>query len=147
MALTLDTDIIIKAPPSRVWEVLTDLEAYPEWNPFVRSIEGDLAQGARLRVVLQPQGGKPMTFKPRIVALRPERELRWLGRLLVPGIFDGEHMFKLKPVEEGEATLFTHREDFGGFLASTLLARVGRATLAGFEAMNDALKERVEARA
>jgi hypothetical protein len=30
-------------------------------------------------------------FKPKVLSVRPERELRWLGRLFVRGVFDGEH--------------------------------------------------------
>ena len=36
----------IEAPVPDVWMVLTDFASYPEWNPFMRSIKGDLAEGA-----------------------------------------------------------------------------------------------------
>jgi hypothetical protein len=89
----IETRIEILAPPARVWSVLTDFAEMTTWNPFITSISGDLRPGAPLQVHIAPPGQKGMRFKPRIVTVRSERELRWLGRLLLPGIFDGEHYF------------------------------------------------------
>jgi uncharacterized protein YndB with AHSA1/START domain len=50
----LTAEIEIAASPDRVWEVLTDLDAYPAWNPFIRRASGELREGARLEVVIQP---------------------------------------------------------------------------------------------
>ena len=35
---SLDTDVEIDASAERVWSVLADFDAYPEWNPFIRAI-------------------------------------------------------------------------------------------------------------
>jgi uncharacterized membrane protein len=56
----VETVVEITAPSSRVWGVLTDFSAYPEWNPFIRSVEGPLEAGRSLRVLIQPPGGKAM---------------------------------------------------------------------------------------
>ncbi len=37
MQHVLHTEIDIEAPPETVWRILTDLERYGEWNPFVVS--------------------------------------------------------------------------------------------------------------
>jgi uncharacterized protein YndB with AHSA1/START domain len=46
----LRREIVIDAPPERVWAAVTDFAAYPEWNPFIRRISGELREGARLEV-------------------------------------------------------------------------------------------------
>src|SRR5437879_5998834 len=102
----IEAAIEISAPPSRVWAVLTDFARMPAWNPFITSISGNLAQGARLSVRIAAPGKFGMRFKPTVMSVRPERELRWLGHLVVPGIFDGEHYFLLEPMGESR-TLFT----------------------------------------
>lgn len=138
-------EIEIDASPEAVWAVLADTDAYPDWNPFVRKVEGELREGAKLEVRIAPPGGRAMTFKPVVLAAEPGRELRWLGRLLLPGLFDGEHSFRLEPLELGR-TRFTQAESFSGILVPLLRKTLGK-TQAGFEQMNNALKLRVEARA
>lgn len=141
--LEITTEIQIKATAAQVWSVLTDFPAHAEWNPFVQRIAGPLIVGSKLTVTVRPPGGKGMTFRPRILAATPDAELRWLGRFLVPGLFDGEHYFRLYPVGTTE-TRFVHGERFSGLLVALARASLDSATRAGFEAMNQALKARVE---
>jgi uncharacterized protein YndB with AHSA1/START domain len=37
---TISATVDIAAPPDQVWDVLADLDGYPDWNPFSRT-EGD----------------------------------------------------------------------------------------------------------
>ncbi len=138
----LHAQIEIDAPPDRVWQVLTDFDAYPEWNPFIRSIEGDAEVGSQLKVRIEPPGARGMTFRPTVRAAEPARELRWLGRLLVPGLVDGEHTLALEPLEGGR-TRFDQSERFSGILVG-LISKTLAATEQGFTQMNEALKRRAE---
>ena len=133
----------IAAPPAQVWATLTDFAAYPSWNPFIRRLEGTARPGARLTVEIHPSGGRAMTFTPTVLAAEPGRELRWLGRVVVPGVLDGEHAFILEPIPGG--TRLTQSETFSG----VLVPLVGSAIDVGddFEAMNAALRDRAEAAA
>jgi hypothetical protein len=140
--LTLRTEIDIAAPAARVWDVLTDFAAFPQWNPFIRRIDGVLAPRSRLVVRIQPPGGRPMTFRPTVLRVEPERELAWRGRTFVPGLFDGEHVFTLEP--RGASVRFVHGETFSGLLVPVLRRSLETTTRQGFEAMNRALKARVE---
>jgi len=140
----LHTEIEIEASAERVWAALTDFASYPQWNPFIRSIAGAPRQGERLRVAIQPSGGKLMRFAPVVLAAEPERELRWLGRLLLPGVFDGEHRFLIEPLGPGRVR-FQQSERFSGLLVGLLRASLDRDTRRGFEEMNRALKARLEA--
>lgn len=143
--MDITTEILVDAPPARVWTILTDLAAYGEWNPFIPRIEGPLAAGERLRVHIRPPGGSGMTFRPRLLAVTPEIELRWLGHLLLPGLFDGEHRFRLEALDGGTRTRLHHSESFSGLLLPVIFgARAQSTTRAGFEAMNAALKRRAE---
>jgi hypothetical protein len=144
MALHLKTSIDIDATPDAVWAVLSDLPAYPSWNPFIREVGGELAAGERLDVRMQPEGGRAMRFRPTVLSAKPGRELRWRGRLVAPGVFDGEHRFAIEPTPGGSRLL--QEERFTGVLVPLLAKGLRTRTLPAFEQMNEAVKERAEAR-
>ncbi|MCA9877916.1 MAG: SRPBCC domain-containing protein, partial [Thermomicrobiales bacterium] len=79
MSPTLHTEIVIAAPATTVWAVLTDFAAYPAWNPFIRRITGQLEPGAKLEVELAPPGGRSTTIRPTVCEAQPEKTFRWLG--------------------------------------------------------------------
>jgi hypothetical protein len=128
-----------------VWAVISDFAAYPEWNPFIRRISGELREGAKLEVRIEPPQARATTFKPTVRSVEPNRELRWLGRLLIPGIFDGEHSLRIEPLES-DRSRFVQSERFSGILVGLAKGTLQK-TDTGFEQMNAALKERVEQRA
>jgi len=139
----LKTEIDINGTADQVWEVLTDFSSFPEWNPFIKKIEGEFKIGAKLKVYMEPPGGKGMTFKPVVKILKPKAEFWWLGSLLMPGIFDGEHIFQLEKIDNNK-TKFIHRENFSGLLIPLFWKSLNSNTRQGFEEMNKALKEKVE---
>jgi hypothetical protein len=145
---SIETSLMIAHPPQQVWDVLTDFGSFPAWNPFVIAVTGELRLGARLAIkVRDPRGtGGVIPFRPVVTALEPGRLLAWTGRLLVPGVFDGEHYYRLEPMEGG--TRFVHGEHFGGVLLGLMGgAQAVAAMQPGYEAMNHALAEEVARRA
>jgi hypothetical protein len=139
----LHSEIEIQASAERVWQILTDFERFPEWNPFIRQASGKIQAGERLEARLQPLGGSPMTFRPTVLKAETGRELRWLGQLGLPGLFDGEHHFMIEPLG-AERVRFVQGERFKGLLVP-LFAGLLEKTRQGFEQMNRALKARAEA--
>ena len=143
MAKQLRAQIDIHASPQRVWQVLTDLDTYPQWNPFMTRAHGTLHPGQRLRIRLQPVGGRAMTLRPKVLEATPGHQLRWLGHLLVPGLFDGEHRFTIQPLGDGQVRV-VQQEDFRGLLVPLLARSLDRRTLPAFGQLNQALKGRAE---
>jgi len=139
----LRSEIEIEASAERVWRVLTDFDAYPEWNPFIRRVSGRPEVEERLVVRMRPSGTRGMTFRPTVMKVEPNRELRWLGHLLLPGIFDGQHIFEIEELER-DRVRFVQREVFKGLLVPLLARSLDRDTQRGFEEMNRALRERIE---
>jgi hypothetical protein len=137
------TEIVIKATPAAVWNILIDFDRYPTWNPFIKSIKGQALQGEKIVARIEPPGASGMTFKPRLLAVRANEELRWLGHLFIPGLFDGEHIFELYENTDGSTT-FVQREKFTGILVSLFEKMLDNNTLAGFETMNKKLKALAE---
>lgn len=137
---TVERSIEIAAPPGDVWRVLVDFATYPQWNPFVIRVAAPdgLEVGRDLDVRVR-NGGSEMGFRPEVLSVDPARELRWLGRVLVPGVIDGEHSFRLEATAQG--TRFTQRERFRGVLVPLAGSSIDVAS--SFDAMNAALRDRV----
>lgn len=138
---TVSAPIQIGAPPMTVWKVLTDLGRYHEWNPLIREASGEIVVGKRIRLLsVQPATGRMMTVKPKIIAVEPGVELRWISSLL--GLIGGEHRFALSPAEGG--TRLVQSERFWGPLVS-VSGKTFTSAEASYRAFNEALKKRVEA--
>jgi hypothetical protein len=137
MSKIITTHLTVNASAHDVWATLTDLAGYKHWNPFITNAAGTLTVGERLDLTIQPPGGRAMTFRPWVTAVEEHRYLEWLGRLAMPGIFDGRHSFQLTPMGVSR-TLVQQSETFTGALmpfTGHLFAR----TQLGFVAMNEAL--------
>ncbi len=122
-----------------MWSVLVDFEKYSEWNPFIRQINGEPREGAKLQTHLTTPGGAKRTYEPKVTKVEPEKELRWFGK--VPGFLSGEHIFTIEHAGDGKVK-FIHREVFGGLLSSFF--KDTDDVRAGFDEMNKALKARCE---
>jgi hypothetical protein len=141
--MELLTEILIAAPPEVVWDVLVDFPRYPEWNPFITEITGTAAAGSRISVMIVAPGARGMRIRPVLLAVDRPRELRWKGALAFAALFTGEHSFVIEPHESGSR--FIHSEKFTGLLVPLFRASLDRYTRKGFEAMNQALRDRCEA--
>jgi hypothetical protein len=83
-----------------------------------------------------------MTFRPTITEVSQRERLEWVGRVLMPGIFDGRHSFRLEAIGDN-CTRLTQAEQFSGLLVA-LTGGILAKTQAGFESMNQALRVRAE---
>ena len=140
--MQLNAEAEIFAPPERIWAILTDFDRYPDWNPYLSRVEGELGVGNTLLVSAGSTEGKSWRFKPKVTILDPGRELRWQGHLFARGLFSGEQFFLLRALDDGRTRLV-----HGGIFAGLLLKYMGSFltdTARGFVGMNQALKARAE---
>ena len=143
MAKEIKTEILINASPEKVWAILIDFESYPKWNPFIKSITGNVAVGNTIVARLEPPEASGMTFKPKVLSFDKNQKFSWLGHLLFPGLFDGEHQFKL--IDNGNGTTtFIQSEKFQGILVPLFKKMLDVNTVNGFNQMNQKLKELAE---
>jgi hypothetical protein len=134
----------IDAPAEAVWSVLTDLDQFQTWNPFIRSAAGSTEVGGHVRVRVRPLLGVPLVFRATVYERENHRALRWRGHVGAPWLACGDHTFTIEPLADGRSRL-VQRETFTGivpWLAGRLLAREAKR---GFDAMNRALAARAEA--
>lgn len=141
--MEIKKETLISATPEKVWAVLTDFESYPAWNPFIKLVEGKVEVGNKITVTIMQSAEKGTTFKPKVLTVQPAKQLSWLGRLLLPNIFDGEHKFELIDNRNGTTT-FRQSEKFTGILVPFFKKQLENNTAPGFEGMNKKLKELAE---
>jgi hypothetical protein len=142
MATTVRVDTDIQAPPERVWSLLVDFAAYPQWNPFVTTLEGDVREGAPLRACMSI-GGKVIPARIDLSRVAPNRELAWTGGFTPRFLLHAVHAFRLEPLETGGVRL-VHEEVIGGLLSPLMMWRMGKDLREQFQRLNAALKRRAE---
>jgi hypothetical protein len=143
--MEIKTQITINTTPDKVWAVLTDFDNYPNWNPFVTSLTGDVRVGNKIAVRIEPPGASVNNFRPTVTAFELNKKLSWLGVFLFRGIFDGEHKFELSNNGNGTTT-FIQQEKFIGLLVPFFKKMLDNNIRRGFEALNNKLKELAEAK-
>ncbi len=74
---TFSTSCSIDAPSTKVWSVLTDLQAWPKWNTTVPKVEGTVALGNRITVYTKASPGR--AFPVKVASLNAPREMVWVG--------------------------------------------------------------------
>ena len=76
------TTFAVDAPAARVWEALTALDRYPEWNPQIPRIRGSLRPGKRMILLQLALPGRPtMNLTATIEEARPGALLTWRGHV------------------------------------------------------------------
>jgi hypothetical protein len=139
----LNNELEMNASAERVWQVLTDFASFPQWNPFIQRVSGELKAGKRLEVQIQASRTPGTTIRPLVLKVEPNHELRWVGRWPIPGILNDEHIFTIEPLDTNRVR-FTQREIFTGLLSPFHARSRNADTRRGFREMATALKLRAE---
>lgn len=139
----LCTQVEIQASSEKVWQVLTDFEKYPNWNPFIHHAIGNAEAGERIDITFR-SASKEMLLHCQVIKAEPSRELIWNYHVVLPALFRGEHHFTIQPIGTNRV-LFIDKEIFHGLLVPLQVKDIDTHSRRGFEAMDVALKTRAEA--
>ena len=139
----INTAIVIDASLSEVWKVLGDPARFPEWNPLIKKFGGDIRRRGQIHVELDIPGAGIRTYNAMLLGYQIEHEFIWEYDLPIPRLFTGKHKLIIDPVPGGRVRL-RHEEEFRGLLVGPLTASYLEKKRRGFDAMNRALKNRVE---
>jgi len=157
MTPVAETSVDIDAPIDLVWEVMTDVARYREWNPFVVALTpvrpGPLTVGSDIHLEVRwGRGGGTRTLervtrldgpaaRPGDPTRRSTMEYIYLGWLPRLALIRGSRLQSLEQAP-GRPTTYRTSERFTGLLARQVpLAKVQD----GFERHARALKQRAEA--
>ncbi len=134
------TSIIINAPVEKVWDELSNYKDYPNWNPIVGKLEGEMKKGHKILTFIVPLN---KTYYPVLLSYKKNRELIWQGIQGAKFLMAGKHYYNLKPISKTKTEL-QHGEYFTGifsyFISPALLTKMKTA----FEQHNIIIKKRIE---
>jgi len=141
-------EIIINAPTQLVYDQLTDLESYPQWNtvmPQVRIKKEQLQTGQKIRPTLVTSNGK-IAFSASLSKVDPDhKEFRWVAKSPIPFFFLGEQYFKMIPNnEQNDQTKFIRGSVYTGLMVPIFSCTTLDKVDASIGEMVNVLKARVE---
>jgi len=135
--------VAINASAERTWPVLTDLERYPDWNPFTVKAESNLNIGDPV-VLHIPRGGKMTTQTMVLEVFDAPREVSWrLPKMLHKKLFSAYRVQTITAVDDNSCTYQTS-DTFSGWLAASIHKATAAWVQDNFVALGKALKEEAE---
>jgi hypothetical protein len=142
---TLEAAAEIDAPPERVWEILEDLGAYAEWNPFTPRIDASLVPGEPVVLHVAMRPGRPLLVQREVCTAHDpvRRELGWGMTLGARFLLRADRVQRVEAGPGGGARYYT-ADTFSGLLTPLVMALYRADIQRGFEGVARALKERAE---
>src|SRR5262245_19271969 len=137
-------ELEIHAPAERIFSILTDLEHYPQWNPFTPRVESTLPPGDPTQLPVRLRGARLSHRVELVSANEPPKRLCWKMGLGAGWLLSAERCQVLTPLGEGR-TRFVNEDVFRGLLAPLVLWLFGSALQRGFDDVAVALKKHAEA--
>lgn len=131
----------INASPETIWAILTNAPKYPEWDPTVDRIEGQIASGAKITAYTKLSPGR--AFPVTVTEFKPDQKMVWASSMPL-GLFKGARTFTLTPQGIG-ITRFELREVFSGLLLP-LIGRTLPDLNNAFAQFATGLKQRAESK-
>jgi len=143
MPVTIEFRHTIQAPVTTVWEVLSDQQAYPEWNPFVVHSESSLVVGEPIvmRVKVLPFFAQPQT--EFIWEHEPQQLLSYGIKGDALGALKSYRSHRLAPSADG-GTEYHSFFQLSGWFAPVVGLLLARQLRRGFREMSQAIADRSE---
>lgn len=143
MAEKLERRIGIQAPDEIVWEILSDIPGWADWNPIYPRAQGEIRIGNRWTLDLALPGQPVRTIHPVILDWAPYDHIHWRLDIL-RGWARTVRFLEIEKMGP-ENVIFSNGEIFDGLLGGLIVGQVRKSVIDGFEAMNEVLKQRSEA--
>lgn len=135
--------IRIDAPAGLVWEVLTDVERYGEWNPFTPQVRTDFRIGSPAHLLVK-MGPAKVRITETVSAFEEPRLIAWGKTFGARWLLAAVREQHLEPLSE--TTCRYHNTDrLTGLLAPLVLFCSGGYMRSGFTDVGEGLKRQSEA--
>ena len=133
---------IVNAPVATVWQVITDLPRYGEWNPFCLAAESTLQPGAPMRMTVQLMA-KPQQVEEVMQTITPLEGFSYAMKPAPLGLLSSLRAHRLEALPDGRCR-YVSQFQLRGPLSHVVKALLGKKLHSGFAAMTAAVKNRAE---
>jgi hypothetical protein len=141
MPIYLENRTGVAAPAEVVWEVLSDLEHWTDWNPLYASVEGQVKIGSVWTLALKLPGRPDEIQRPKVLDWAPNDQIH----LQTKSFFIASLRYLEIEVLNEAGCIFSNGEIFNGMLAGQIIKPFRRDLQKGFNAMGDAMRVKAEA--
>lgn len=134
------TEIVIHAPIESLRDALINFASYPQWNPLVGRLNGDIHTGGQIQLFIKPL---KRGFTATLELVESNRKLSWVGTQIASWFISGEHYYRLEAFDNG-STRSLYGENFRGFKSAFISGSFRARMVEAFKTHIFALKERLE---
>jgi hypothetical protein len=144
MTLKIEHRLGVKAPAAIVWEILTDVPAWPQWSTLYSRASGVIGFGERLKLEVCLPGHEPQAIEPVIFEWEPHEVIHWKLKSMI-GLIENIRFLEVESLSEASC-IFANGEIYGGFMGPERAAVKQRKLIRqGFTALGEAMRDRAEA--
>lgn len=142
MAFTIDHEFAVNAPADVVWEVITDMASYGQWNPFVRKCQSTLKPGdsidMQVQIFSRPQAQSEI--------ISDYREGHGFAYKMKPAPLGALHSLRTHDIEalDGGRACYRSHFELNGWMAALVKGLLGSRLQAGFTGMSEGVRDRAE---
>ncbi|QLY28025.1 SRPBCC domain-containing protein [Nocardia huaxiensis] len=144
MAFVIDITVDIDAPAELVWQVLTDVDKYGEWNPFVPACATTLEPGTPIDMQVVLIGSTPRAQREYIRSCTPGHEFSYSMKPAPLGLLRSHRSHTITDLGDGRTRYESHFQ-LEGPVAPIVGGLLGSALRRGFGGMTAGVKQRAEA--
>ena len=130
-------EITINAAPDKVWNVLTEMDKYQNWNPVMELLEGTVQAGNKVRYKFTQDESTTSEIGATVLQVVPNKLLNQKGG--IPLVLTFNHRYVLEST--GNSTRVIIHEDYTGIGVNFWNPQPVEEA---YKRLNFALKERVE---
>jgi hypothetical protein len=142
--MKIATEIMLQAPPEKIWNTIIDFPTYPEWNRFLKAVRGQAVPDAPLEVDIHYYGKDVQKQSGVVTGLIAPKYFSWVWKhKWGPWFLSAEHVIRLKDKEDGR-TVFFQEMYYTGLGLKFRRRDMEHMAKLSMGKLNDDIKDRVE---
>ena len=143
LPLKIEHRIGVQTPALPIWEMVSDINGWPAWNPLYPKAKGEIQFGSELELEVALPGQPPRAIKPKVRDWTPNEQVIW-DLSMLGGLIRSIRYIEIETLDNGNC-IFSNGEIFEGPLMSFIPKTLRRAIKTGFTNFGETVRDRAEA--